>query len=588
MIIPNRLNQLRHWMQQHQLSAYIIPSTDPHCGEYVPEYWEARKWISGFTGSAGTAVVTLDKAALWTDSRYFIQARQQLEGTGFQLMKERVEGTPTQGEWLKQVLPAGSAIGLCGEMFAEQEFEGLQAEIAPDLQLVSTEDPFDELWTGRPSLPDTPVYQQPLYYAGRTTAEKLSDIRLQLEAIGCEAILLSALDEVAWTTNLRGSDIHCNPVFVSYLLILQDSATLYINTKKIPEGRGLELQEQGITLAEYHQVFKDINGLSSLWLSPGSTNHAIYQQLNSQCRVYQDSSPVSLMKAVKNEAEINGFRQAMLHDGIAMVKFLHWLKPAVQAGGQTECSIADKLNQFRSEYSDYQNVSFDTIAGYQAHGAIVHYEPTPESDIPVLPEGLLLLDSGGQYPEGTTDITRTIALGPVTDEMKRDYTLILKGFIQLGLAKFPEGTCGTQLDILARQAIWNEGKNYFHGTGHGVGSHLCCHEGPHQIRMNHMPAALRAGMTVTDEPGLYIEGKYGIRTEDTLLVVPFMETEFGRFLQFEHLTLCPIDTTPIEMSLLTPVEKDWLNQYHKRVYDTLLPYLSAEVTEWLKEATKSI
>lgn len=588
MNIPNRLEQLRLWMKQRNLSAYIIPSTDPHCGEYVPEYWEARKWISGFTGSAGTAVVTLSQAALWTDSRYFIQARQQLEGTGFELMKERVEGTPTQGEWLKKVLPSGSVVGLCGEMFAQQSFEDLLFEITPDLVLESTEDPFTTLWGDRPALPDLPVYPQPLYYAGRTTSEKLSHIRLKLEEIGCEAILLSALDEVAWTTNLRGSDIHCNPVFVSYLLIQQDKATLYINKKKVTQAIADSLQEQGITFADYPQVFEDIAGLSSLWLAPGSTNHAIYQHLCEQCRIYQDDSPVSLMKAIKNEAEIGGFRQAMLHDGIAMVKFLHWLIPAVQAGGQTECSIADKLDKFRSEYSDYQGVSFDTIAGYQAHGAIVHYEPTPESDIPVLPEGLLLLDSGGQYPEGTTDITRTIALGPVTDEMKRDYTLILKGFIQLGLAKFPEGTCGTQLDILARQAIWSEGKNYFHGTGHGVGSHLCCHEGPHQIRMNHMPAALRAGMTVTDEPGLYIEGKYGIRTEDTLLVVPFMETEFGRFLQFEHLTLCPIDTTPIELSLLTPVEKDWLNQYHKHVYETLLPYLSAEVTEWLKEATKSI
>ena len=588
MNIPNRLEQLRLWMKQRNLSAYIIPSTDPHCGEYVPEYWEARKWISGFTGSAGTAVVTLSQAALWTDSRYFIQARQQLEGTGFELMKERVEGTPTQGEWLKKILPSGSVVGLCGEMFAQQSFEDLLFEITPDLVLESTEDPFTTLWGNRPALPDLPVYPQPLYYAGRTTSEKLSHIRQKLEEIGCEAILLSALDEVAWTTNLRGSDIHCNPVFVSYLLIQQDKATLYINKKKVTQAIADSLQEQGITFADYPQVFEDIAGLSSLWLAPGSTNHAIYQHLCEQCRIYQDDSPVSLMKAIKNEAEIGGFRQAMLHDGIAMVKFLHWLIPAVQAGGQTECSIADKLDKFRSEYSDYQGVSFDTIAGYQAHGAIVHYEPTPESDIPVLPEGLLLLDSGGQYPEGTTDITRTIALGPVTDEMKRDYTLILKGFIQLGLAKFPEGTCGTQLDILARQAIWSEGKNYFHGTGHGVGSHLCCHEGPHQIRMNHMPAALRAGMTVTDEPGLYIEGKYGIRTEDTLLVVPFMETEFGRFLQFEHLTLCPIDTTPIELSLLTPAEKDWLNQYHKHVYETLLPYLSAEVTEWLKEATKSI
>ncbi|MCF0160131.1 MAG: aminopeptidase P family protein, partial [Bacteroidaceae bacterium] len=456
------------------------------------------------------------------------------------------------------------------------------------LALVSTEDPFCELWEDRPSLPDHPVYLQPAYLTGRTVAEKLSDIRAELQRTESNAMLLSALDEVAWVTNLRGADIDCNPLFISYLLIRKDSATLYINKAKVPSDIGQALQAEGIALAEYASVFADIAELDSVWLAPNSTNRAIFQHLDGTCRVHSAASPVALMKAVKNDAELQGFHQAMLYDGIAMVKFLHWLKPAVEAGGQTECSIVRQLDRFRAEHEGYLGVSFDTIAGYQAHGAIVHYEPTEESDIPVRPEGFLLLDSGGQYLEGTTDITRTIALGPVTDEMKRDYTLILKGFIQLGLAKFPEGTCGTQLDILARQAIWNEGKNYFHGTGHGVGAHLCCHEGPHQIRMNHMPAVLRAGMTVTDEPGLYIEGKYGVRTENTLLVVPFRETEFGRFLQFEHLTLCPIDTEPIEIKLLTAEERNWLNQYHQTVFHALSPHLPEEVVEWLKQATKEI
>lgn len=575
-------------MTSNHLDAFIVPSTDPHCGEYVPEHWEARKWVSGFTGSAGTIVVTLKEAALWTDSRYFIQAAEQLKGTGIQLMKDRMPGTPSIGKWILNTLQEGSRVGLCGEVFANQEVEDLHSEITPHLSIVSTEDPFDILWKNRPSIPVNPLYIQPLRYAGKSTKEKLADIRQEMDLAKVENYLLCALDEIAWVTNLRGNDVHCNPVFVSYLLISQNATTLFINKQKLTEAVKLQLEESGISVADYTEVFNAISKIDSILLDGGTTNHAVFNSLPATCKVKMQKSPIAYMKAIKNQAEIDGFHQAMLRDGIAMVKFLKWLIPAVGKGGETELSVSNKLEQLRSEQQHYLDISFDTIAGYQHHGAIVHYEPTSETDIPLKAEGFLLLDSGAQYLDGTTDITRTIALGPVTPEMKHNYTLILKGFIQLGLAKFPDGASGTQLDILARTALWKDGKNFFHGTGHGVGSHLCVHEGPHQIRMNYMPAPLHAGMTVTDEPGLYIEGKYGIRTENTLLIVPYMETNFGKFLQFEHLTLCPIDTTPIDKEMLTAEEIEWLNNYHQTVYDKISPFLNTEEKTWLANATQPL
>lgn len=586
MDVLNRVEKLRGWMKEQGIHAMVIPSTDPHCGEYVPLHWEVRKWISGFTGSAGTAVVTSDHAALWTDSRYFIQAKQQLAGTGYELMKERIPGTPSVGEWLSSQLKDNSKVAICGEMFPRGERENLAHELSEGLSLISVKDPFQELWEDRPSLPTTPVYEQPLVYTGTTTGAKLSAIREELEKNHVSAILVSALDEIAWITNLRGDDVHCNPVFVSYLLVQKEKATLYINAGKISQDLEATLLCQGIQCKPYTQVFDDVHAQNSLWLDPVSTNQAIYESL--QVIPFEKRSPVVFMKSVKTTQEIQGFRQCMLRDGVAMVKFLKWLRPAVEDGHETELSISKKLESFRAEQDLYTGISFDTISAYAHHGAIVHYEPDEDSDIPVKPEGFLLLDSGAQYLDGTTDITRTISLGPLTQEMKEDYTLVLKGFIQLGLAKFPEGTCGTQLDVLARQFMWKAGKNYLHGTGHGVGSHLCVHEGPHQIRMNHMPALLKAGMTVTDEPGLYLEGRYGIRTENTLLIVPYMDTAFGSYLQFEHLTLCPIDKEPILLDQLSPEEISWLNEYHQQVFYKLSPFLNEDETEWLKEATKSI
>lgn len=581
-----RIAILRNWMKSEGFDAMIIPSTDPHCGEYVPEHWEIRKWISGFTGSAGTAVITLDTAALWTDSRYFIQAAQQLEGCGISLMKDRLPETPSISEWLSDNLVNGCKIAICGEMFSHQEFQALQFELHGRLEIISCTDPFNDLWQDRPSLPKDHIYVQPIEFAGITAKDKINQIRGIMAKEQINTLLISALDEIAWTTNLRGNDVHCNPVFISYLLIGENACTLYIMPEKVSPEIQDYLTSQGIQTKEYNTIFADLKKLESVWIDSATTNQAIYDSL--QINPFVKRSPVAFLKSVKNEQEIEGFHQAMLRDGVAMVKFLKWLHPAVVGGKETELSISNKLEEFRAQQANYLDISFDTISAYGEHGAIVHYEPTEETDIPVKPEGFLLLDSGAQYADGTTDITRTIALGDLTPAMKLDYTLVLKGFVQLGLAKFPTGTCGTQLDVLARQFMWSHGKNYLHGTGHGVGSHLCVHEGPHQIRMNHVPAELKAGMTVTDEPGLYLEGRYGIRTENTLLVVPFLETEFGSYLQFEHLTLCPIDKEPILVEMLSAEEKDWLNTYHLTVYEKLSPFLAPEEKEWLAEATKSI
>ena len=423
-------------------------------------------------------------------------------------------------------------------------------------------------------------------FAGKETPVKIEEIRAALAANGAEAIFISALDEIAWTLNLRGSDVHCNPVFVAYLFIDASEVILFTDAAKVTDEVNCYLQSIHVKVAPYQEAVSQLSDMSHchLLLDLSMTNAAIYEAAQKGCQIVEANSPIALMKSVKNEVEQEGFRQAMIRDGVAMVKFLKWLKPAVEAGGQTELTIDEKLCALRAEQSDYRGISFDTIAGYAAHGAIVHYEATPETDIPLQPKGLLLLDSGGQYLDGTTDLTRTIALGPTTEEERTDYTLVLKGFLALMHAEFPDGTCGTQLDVLARQAMWKRGINYLHGTGHGVGAYLCVHEGPHQIRMNHMPTVLKAGMTVTDEPGIYKAGKYGVRTENTLLIVPAQETPFGTFYRFEALTLCPIDKAPIERTLLTAEEVEWLNSYHRTVFEKLAPHLDKETQHWLKEA----
>lgn len=587
--IRERVALLRTFMQEKEIRAFIVPSTDPHSGEYVPEFWESRKWISGFTGSAGTAVITDETGGLWTDSRYFLQAASQLEDTGIMLFKDRLPETPSIAEWLGSVLSPGNKVGIDGWVNTTAEAENLQKQLqAYGLQLVSTEDPFQRIWKDRPSLPLNPPFILPLSYAGKNCTEKIAEIREQIFLNHADAILLSALDEIAWTLNLRGSDVHCNPVFVSYLFITDTTTTLYILPEKITPEIKQYLNDNQIEVKPYQAIEADLHHYTGkgIQLTPG-TNYALYQAA-SHNQIIRHESPVLYMKAIKNETEIQGFHHAMIKDGIAMVKFLFWLKNTVKNSQETELSIDRKLYNLRAEQKDFKGISFDTIAGYQAHGAIVHYEATEETNATLHPEGLLLLDSGAQYLDGTTDITRTIVLGPVTKEQKTDFTLVLKGFIELSMAEFPHGTCGTQLDVLARQFMWKFGINYGHGTGHGVGHFLNVHEGPHQFRMNHMPALLLPGMTITNEPGIYKAGKHGVRTENTMLIVKSKETEFGAFYKFEPLTLCPIDKEAILPEMLSYEEKQWLNNYHSLVYDRLNASLNTDEQAWLKEATSPI
>lgn len=590
--INQRLESLREVMRREHLSAFIFPSTDAHQSEYVADHWQGRAWISGFNGSAGTAVVTMKSAALWTDSRYFLAAEEQLKGTEFQLMKLKIEGTPTISEWLAQELQGKNAeVGLDGMVNSYHETMGLIADLRKSggITVRTNFDPLGLIWTDRPAIPANPVEIQPMEFAGESVASKISRIRTALRQRHADGMLISALDDIAWTLNLRGTDVHCVPVFVSYLLISSQQVSLYVDSAKINDEVKAYLTENGISLYPYNKVAEGLEQYSeyNILLDGDETCYFLWKTVKCQ-EIIAGNSPVPAMKAQKNDREIAGFRQAMLRDGVAMVKFLRWLKPAVEAGGQTEISIDRKLTSLRAEQHLFRDISFDTIAGYQAHGAIVHYEATPETDVALKPEGLILIDSGAQYQDGTTDITRTIALGPVTEEMKHVYTLVLKGHIQLELAKFPDGASGTQLDALARECMWREGYNYLHGTGHGVGSYLSVHEGPHQIRMEWKPTPLRAGMTVTDEPGLYLSGKFGVRIENTLLIKDYQTTEFGKFLQMESLTLCPIDLTPVDFSMLQPEEIEWLDTYHRDVFEKLSPYLEGEDLEWLREATRPV
>ena len=592
-IICNRIEALRDVMRREGIDAFIFPSTDPHNGEYVPAHWEGRKWISGFNGSAGMAVVTMTDAALWTDSRYFIAAEEQLRGTGFRLMKERVEGTPSITRWLGMKLATvqSPTVGVDGTVNSASSVASLITELRAEggITVRTNFDPLALIWTDRPPVPQDKVSIHPLEYAGEPCHEKMARIRQQLKSMHAYGMLVSALDDIAWTLNLRGTDVHCNPVFVSYLLIDTKSATLFVDRAKLTPEVETYLEAEGVAVAGYADVRRGLEryGEYNILMDDNETCYTLFNI--PQCQKVVAPSPIPAMKAVKNPTEIEGFRRAMLRDGVALVKFMRWLRPAVEARGQTEMSVDAKLTALRAAQELYRGLSFDTIAAYREHGAIVHYEATPETDAELRPEGLILIDSGAQYLDGTTDITRTVALGPVTDEERLVYTLVLKGHIQLELCKFPRGASGTQLDALARKDMWAYGYNYLHGTGHGVGSYLNVHEGPHQIRMEYKPAPLVEGMTVTDEPGIYLPGRFGVRTENTLLVVPYRETGFGRFLQFEPLTLCPIDTAPVITDMLTGDEKAWLNAYHRTVFDRIAPLLDDEADrQWLANACAAI
>lgn len=591
--IAARLAALRDEMRREHLSAFIFPSSDPHNSEYVPPRWEGRKWISGFDGSAGTAVVTLHSAALWTDSRYFLAAEEQLAGTEFQLMRERMEGTPGIAEWIAAELSDADSteIGVDGMCMTYADVSDLKTELKHNggITVRTNLDILDRVWTDRPSVPLNPVRIQPLEYAGESCRDKLGRIRSSLLRRGAGGMLMTQLDDIAWTLNLRGTDVHCTPVFVAWLIVAEEVAVLYIKDEKLSPEVIDYLHAEGVAVDDYDNIIDALNSYDgyTLLIDPATTNYTL-SQLRGNFNLVSAPSPVPEMKAVKNEVECNGFRNAMLRDGVAMIKFLKWLEEAVPRGGETELSVSAKLRQLRAEQPLFMDESFDTIAGYEEHGAIVHYEPSPESDVALRPEGFLLLDSGAQYLDGTTDITRTIQLGAVSDLHRRVYTLVLKGHLSLQNLCFPRGAAGTQLDAVARVAMWRDGMNFMHGTGHGVGSYLSVHEGPHQIRQEYRPAPMLEGMTVTDEPGLYLAGKFGVRIENTLLTVPYLTTEFGRFLRFEPLTLCPIDTRPIVVDMLSAEELAVLNAYHQMVYERLSPMLDAEHRAWLAAKTRNL
>lgn len=593
-MIENRIERLRELMEREKIDAFIIPSSDAHNGEYIADHWKSREWISGFTGSAGTAVVTMKSAALWTDSRYFLQAEEQLDGTEYQLMRLRMEGTPSITEWLGAELAekSGATVAIDGSTSTYNTVQAMTMALRKQggITLRTNLDPMSRIWTDRPALPQKPIRKHPMEWAGTTAADKLTAIRRRLAAVHADGMLVSALDDIAWTLNLRGGDIECNPVFIAYLLIASRGATLFTECSRVSDEVKEYLNDNGVELRPYNKIGE---GLAQYFeysiLMDGNETAAIMPRyVPSRTQVIYAPSPIPLMKAVKNEAETAGFRRAMVSDGVAMVKLLKWIKPAVAKGGVTEMGVDDKLTALRSEDPTYVEKSFETIAAYESHGAIVHYEPTAESDVELHPEGLLLLDCGAQYDCGTTDITRTIPLGPVSEEQRLVYTLVLKAHIRLEMAQFPAGANGTQIDAIARSVLWSRGYNYLHGTGHGVGAHLCVHEGPQQIRMEYVPTALKAGMTITDEPGVYLAGRFGVRIENVLLIVGGDSTECGNFLRMEPLTLCPIDTTVIDRWLLDDNEVEWLNDYHRRVYEELAPHLNVDERQWLAEATAAI
>lgn len=589
--INNRIAALRAHIAQEQMQAFIIPSTDPHLSEYVAPHWQSREWISGFTGSAGTVVVTAKDAGLWTDSRYFLQAARQLEGTCITLYKEMLPETPNIPEFLSAHLQEGDCVGIDGKMFSAEEVEHLQKELKKSgIRIKSIADPIQLLWTDRPAMPLAPAFVYDTKYAGMSFTEKLPAVRQAMEAAGADSLLLSALDEIAWLLNIRGNDVHCNPVVVSYLLIEKDKVNYFVQPQKVTPELTEYFNVNGISVHPYEEIGDYLNSFNahSILMNPAKTNYAIYSAIRPGCLIINGASPVALLKAIRNKQEIAGIHAAMQRDGVALVKFLKWLDEAVPAGKETEISVDKKLHTFRAAQPLYMGESFDTIAGYKEHGAIVHYEATPETDVTLKSEGFLLLDSGAQYLDGTTDITRTIALGPLTEEEKTDYTLILKGHIALAMAVFPEGTRGAQLDVLARMPIWKERMNYLHGTGHGVGHFLNVHEGPQSIRMNENPVALQPGMVTSNEPGVYKAGSHGIRTENLVLTVPAGEGMFGKYLKFETLTLCPICRKGIIKELLTAEEIGWLNDYHRTVYEKLSPDLNNDEREWLKEACKAV
>lgn len=591
--IPERIAALREAMRQQKVDAYIIPSSDPHLSEYPADRWKSREWISGFTGSAGTIVVTADKAGLWTDSRYFLQAASQLEGSGIELYKLALPETPSITEFLLHELHAGQAVGLDGQTYSAAEASALANKLSrKEIKLDTSADLIEGIWKDRPAVPGNPIFEMPEALSGASVHEKLDLINNQLRSEGADCLILAALDEIAWTFNIRGTDVTYNPVVVSYAFVSEDESVLFIKPEKLTAEITEHLKKEGVTLAEYSMIQRYLSRLpenSRVFVDMNKTNVSLYDAIPGNCTIVEGISPANHLKSTKNETEIKGFQNAVVKDGVALTKFYIWLEKQMAEGAQvTEISAAEKLTALRAEQPQYIMDSFGTICGYAEHGAIVHYSATPETDATLKPEGLLLIDSGAQYLDGTTDITRTIALGEPTEQMKKDFTRVLKGTISLAKSKFPAGTRGSQIDILARKALWDSGINYLHGTGHGIGHCLNVHEGPQSIRMEENPVTLKPGMVISDEPAMYRTGEYGIRTENMILVREDSETEFGKFLGFDTLTLCFIDTSLIIIPMLSVREHAWLNKYHQMVYDKISPFLNEEEKAWLKEKTTEI
>lgn len=589
--IKNRVAKLREIMKIRGVSACIVPGTDPHASEYIADCWKEREWISGFDGSAGTAVVTLEKAGVWTDSRYFLQGTEQLAGTGFELMKMGQPETLDIIPWLSSELKAGEKVGVNSQMFSANAYAAMKTELnMSNIELVSI-DLMADVWTERPSLPLNPFFVFDTKYSGKSASEKIADVRTELKKAHAHAFILSALDDIAWLFNIRGNDVSYNPVVIAYALVEENKATLFIENEKLSNETKLYLENEGISIAPYLEVYnalKNIQPEKTVLIDGAKLNQSLFEAIASSCGKRNQMSPVFKLKSIKNSIEIQGFRKAMIKDAVALTRFFMWLENNVASGELSEISISEKLLQFRSEQENFVGESFGTIAGFAGHGAIVHYHAVPETDAKLQANNILLLDSGGQYLDGTTDITRTITLGNTTKKQISDFTKVLKGHIQLTLAKFPIGTRGSQLDILARKALWDDGLNYGHGTGHGIGHFLNVHEGPQSIRAEENPITLQAGMILSNEPGMYRTNEHGIRTENLVLVVAAEKTEFGQFLQFETLTLFPIDKKLIDRDALEQKEIDWLNQYHKTVFDTVSAQLNDTEKAWLKNKCAAI
>ena len=584
--IEAKIALLRNAMQEAGVAACIIPGTDPHASEYIADYWKERVWISGFNGSAGTMMVTLNDAGLWTDSRYFLQGSQQIEGTGITLMKMGLPETLDIVPWLMENLKAGDRVGVNSQMFSVNAFANMKADLKMvGIELISI-DLIAKVWTDRPALPQNPFFVFDTQFSGISTQEKLSNLRLALKKERANIFVMSALDDIAWLFNIRGNDVSFNPVVIAFAMVEEDKATLFIDQEKLTDETRAYLETMQVSVAPYLSIYdrlKSIDTSNSVLVDGAKLNQSLFESIPTACAIRNVMSPVFKLKSIKNDVEMQGVRNAMLKDGVALTKFFIWLEKELHSGRLNEVNIDEQLYQFRSEQELFKGESFNTIAGFGPHGAIVHYSAKPETASTLNDQNILLLDSGGQYLDGTTDITRTVALGTPTVQQKIDFTLVLKGHIALATAIFPVGTRGSQLDILARKSMWNLGINYGHGTGHGVGHFLNVHEGPQSIRMDENPITLQLGMFMSNEPGLYRTDKYGIRIENLIHVIPAVNTEFGQFLQFETVTLFPIDQLLIDVDMLSDDELEWLNSYHKKVYNTISPKLSEEEREWLSK-----